>query len=163
MKKRLIDFFWSYWQLILIAATIGFFKLLSLIPNSELFIMSLPYPLLVFSIGYSIYKGLGTSQSADKKEGAKEKVVFAAKFIGCWIVIGGQLSFFIIRSSGIGTDLIVIQMAVLFYLLIGMFIVKLVLNVNDDYDSGAALFWVMYPVWWISGIVYLFWFLDNVV
>jgi hypothetical protein len=162
MKKRLSEFFWSYWQFILIAATIGFFKLLSLIPNSEL-IMAIPYPLLVFAIGYSIYKGLVTSKSVSKKERVRAKVVFAAKFIGCWIVIGGQLSFFIIRSSGIGTDLIAIQIPVLLYLLIGMFIVKLVLFVNEDYDSGAALFWVMYPVWWISGIVYLFLFLDNLV
>jgi len=155
MKKKLLIFVRKYWQFCTFVVIFSMLKLLSVVPHSDLLLL-LPYPAFVFCFCYFVfYKGLQDLDIDAKKVTRQNRLVFFAKFLGCWIVLGIQVEYFVNIRDGFGMNLLIAdQIAVLMYLFIGMFFVKLIQVGKQNYSSGDGLYWVMFPIWYSMAVMY---------
>ena len=155
MKKKLLIVVWKYWQFCTFLVFFLLLKLLSVFPNSDL-ILALPYTAFIFCFCYFVfYRGLKDLDFDGQKVTTRNRMYFFAKFVGCWILVGAQVEYFLNIRNGLSVDLLAVdQIAVLMYLFIGMFFVKFFKVGNHGYSPGEGLNWVMYPIWYLMGVMY---------
>ena len=163
MKKWLLVFVRKYWQFLTFVAVFTTMSLLSIIFHSDGF-MALPvllplallFPTFIISFIYFVfYKGLKDLDSDAEKVTQRIRIQFFLKFVGCWFVLGIQVEYFTNIRDGFAINLLIVdQIAVLMYLFIGMFFVKLIQVGKQNYGSGDGLYWVMFPIWYSMAVMY---------